>query len=289
MRVNLDSTTDHYHNVPPFAKVDVQRLPRFDGWYSTTSTRQRAVCVGKVHGILAHQQKVYLVTLTHGRWTNDRRSPMQPRVEFNGYRRRKALRLFLDLLRKQPGYAGHLWTTERHKSGALHHHIVVRFSSAWSWRPHVQRWSWRYCGSCNGLDVQDVNKGDGNKVNAYVAKVLSYCSKGIGKEPDYLPFRWWGTSKVVRTVDVPHDLVPDFIATDHVRGRMVKAKVPDEYALHLHARHTAQVEHRTAKRRMLHHTCKRLSSDFRREQKINRLLWETKLHNSRQPAIVWPP
>jgi len=307
MRVRIDSRTDHHHNVAAHINgLDFRKGPTFDGWFTTKRTRQRAVCVGKVHATLAKGQRVYLVTLTHGRWAPDRRSPMQPRKEFNGYRRREALRLFLDNLRKVPGYGGHLWTTERHKSGALHHHVVVRFFSAWSWRKVVQRWSWRYCGSGNGLDIVEVDRGDGHKVSAYVAKVLGYCSKGFGKDEgtpvpdefmgqtikrfvdestgeltdgawDALPFRWWGTSKVVRHWEEPSDEVPPFVPSDHVRGRTVTGKVPDEYAIAGASRRTRAVELDRLKRLKLHRALVKEAAELRKAIRVHKRWWKNRV------------
>jgi len=305
VKVRIDGRTDHHHNVRPHAKVDFRQPPRFDGWFTTKRTRQRAVCVGKVHGNLANGQRVYLITLTHGKWAPDVRSPMQPRPEFTGYRRRKALRLFLDNLRKVDGYAGHLWTTERHKSGALHHHVVVRFTSSWLWRRVVVKWSNKYCGSPNGLDVVEVSKGDGNKVNAYVAKVLGYCSKGLGKEAgvpfaddvlgvpvlnyadavtgevtdggwDALPFRWWGTSKVVRHWEEEMSEAPPFVPSDSVKGRMVTGRVPDHYAISAASMHTRRVEQLRLKNWLLLRALAKERKELRQAQRANRLWWITR-------------
>lgn len=304
--IRIDSRTDHHHNVRPHVDgLDYRRGPTFDGWFTTKRTRQRAVCVGKVHGELAKGQRVYLVTLTHGRWSSERRSPMEPRKEFTGYRRREALRLFLDNLRKVDGYAGHLWTTERHRSGALHHHVVVRFTSAWYWRRVVVKWSHRYCGSPNGLDIVEVMAGDGKKVNAYVAKVLGYCSKGFGKQGgtpcvdefmgtpvkryvdessgelhdgawDALPFRWWGTSKVVRQWEEPLEEVPPFVPGDDVKGRMVTGRVPDWYAIEQASRHTRYVEQRRLANWLLHRALVRERRDFVLMQKANNVWWKSR-------------
>ncbi len=167
--------------------------------FTTKRTRKRFYRVGKVHQALAVEGRSYFVT--HG---------MPP--EYDNEQRRQHFRKWLDRLRKMPGYRGHQWVTEYHDSertspelrGKIHHHAVVRFAQRWNYESGVVRWSERYCKSPNGLDIQAVRTGH---TGAYMAKALGYLNKANGTAAE-LPFRWWGTSRIIRTVrchalDVP--------------------------------------------------------------------------------------
>lgn len=138
--VRVDGTTD-LHNYYPEAwqRRDQQKhVAKSDLTFSTKRTRRTARAVARLHARLSSGQRVYLITHTMDASWDDRD-------------RRVAFRRFLDRLRKVSGYRGHLWTTERHHSGALHHHVAVRFGGFWDYKQCIQRWSCRYCGSVNGL------------------------------------------------------------------------------------------------------------------------------------------
>lgn len=220
------------------------------GLYSTGRSKEVVTCVGKVHELLARseRQSAYFITHTVQPWYYQRSHGWMhpPRVGARWderpevYRRRKLFRLLLDRLRKEPGYLGHLWTTERHQSGHLHHHLIVRFKRSWSFKGCVVAWSKRYTGSVNGLDIEPVRSG---KAGAYLAKAFGYITKDTGI-PDYLPVRWWGTSTVARKWSEDQRdlvLVPN-IVDGGLKYKARCARVPDWMAISGAARLTRDIE-----------------------------------------------
>jgi len=183
------------------------RGAEYSGTYTTGRTKRRFVLLAKVHARLAVGQHSYFIT--HG--MDHTHSEKE---------RRERFRQLLDRLRKLPGYRGHLWVTERHTGdgpcrGMIHHHIILRMAVRWDYTKHVTAWSWKYCDSINGLDIDPVKSAN---VGGYCAKALGYMCKDTGTA-DTLPFRWWGTSKIQRTVEALQDDVPLYREScDKVRG-----------------------------------------------------------------------
>lgn len=243
IHVHLDGRTDQVLN---YVHKE-QRAPtpkRYGGcMYSTKRTKKRFTVCGKVHALLGRTGRAYFVTHT-----------MPP--SYDNKQRREHHRRWLDRLRKEPGYRGHQWVTERHDGsgtrpelrGLIHHHAVVRFASAWNWRSQVQQWSKRYSGSNNGLDIQEVRS---HLVGAYMGKALGYMSKATGGH-DELPFRWWGTSRIVRTVRMRAEDAPIYKVPEWHKGRPAGwqscAHVEDHMALTACARATELRELRKAHR-----------------------------------------
>lgn len=209
-RTNLTTNYAHREDRAPTVKQYGGKM------FSPRRSRRRFYGVGRVHTLLAQRERSYFVTHTMApEWDNDDR--------------RKAFRRFMDRLRKEDGYCGHQWVTELHNSedtsdamhGRIHHHVVVRFSSVWYYGARVQRWSKHYCGSSNGLDIQAIRSS--KHVGGYMGKALGYMTKAL--DTDKLPFRWWGTSRVARSVTM--------------RGRDVPVGVKPEWYKGEAARHTA--------------------------------------------------
>lgn len=165
------------------------------GVYTTKRTGRNARQVARLHARLAHGQRVYLLTHTMA-------------DDWSDTMRRASFRLLLDRLRKLPGNAGQMWSTERHESGKLHHHVVMRHRGFWNYKAVVQKWSQRYCGSPNGLDVSPPRHG---RAAFYATKGFAYTVKSAGTG-DSLPFRWWGTSKVARKAWLPDEDCPTLFA-----------------------------------------------------------------------------
>lgn len=241
-RTNL--TTNYAHREDRAATVK-----QYGGkMFSPRRSRRRFYSVGRVHTLLAKRERAYFVTHTMApEWSNDDR--------------RKAFRRFLDRLRKEPGYCGHQWVTEMHPGetmqGLIHHHVFVRFTSAWMYRDRVQNWSKSYCGSSNGLDIQAVRT---QHVGGYMGKALGYMAKAL--DTDKLPFRWWGTSRVARSVtmrgrDVPVGVKPEWYKGEAVRHTANQcAYAPPHIALAACARLTSANEQRRRHRLRLRHTFK---------------------------------
>lgn len=164
-----------------------------------------------VHAALSVNRYPYLVTYT---------AP----PSWDVFRRRDHFALLLDALRKLPYYLGHIWTTERHKSGLIHQHIYIRFATRWEYAPTVNEWSIRYCGSSNGLDIQPII-GDYVSASNYVAKTLNY----LTKSPILLPssIRWWGTSYIARCVSFsPHSIPTKAVPHGPYNTLMLQAFLP---------------------------------------------------------------
>lgn len=258
LTVRLDGRTDQ-HNYYPEAW---QRRPtgvkgKKDGTrFSTARTRWTALDVSRVHSLIARHtgQRCYLITHTTAPTflPNGGYGPHTPNTL--NHARREAFRLLLDRLRKLPGYRGHFWTTELHPGngpnrGTIHHHCVLRHDGYWAYNAFIRRWSLRYCGSVNGLDVQASCQG--RHAWEYLGKAWSYLraeaylNKETGElEEMILPFRCWGTSKVVRKVKVHPDEValisdPVYLPTKH-RARC--ARIPRYDALARCARSTLDHE-----------------------------------------------
>ena len=183
------------------------------------------MAVRRVHGKLAEQgQKVYLLTHTMDDYADDRM-------------RRAHFRLLLDRIRKLEGYRGHLWAAERHKRGQLHHHCALRLDGYWNYREVVQKWSRQYCCSRNGLDIAPPSKGS---AAGYVMKAFHYIGKGDKDEK--LPFRWWGTSKISRSVNVSDDELPPLLMSVSTKWWPRCAYVSSNWASELCAKATATYE-----------------------------------------------
>lgn len=201
--VRIDGRTNLTNRYAPFPAGKAG--PGGSGQYSTKRTRRTLVNVGKVHTELAkrNQERCYFITHTAAPAWDDRK-------------RRERWRAFVDLLRKIPGYRGHLWVTERHAGGGavdgfIHHHAVVRFSGTWAYAGDIQAWSKRYSGSNNGLEIERVRNT--SKVGAYMAKAVGYITKD--ESGGTLPFRWWGTSDVAREAWTCSDGIPVGMRTEY--------------------------------------------------------------------------
>jgi len=202
--------------------------------YTTTRTASTVRNVARLHTALAVHQFTYLITHT-----------MSDAADM--YLRRKMFRRLLDRIRKLPGYQGSMWTTERHKTGHLHHHLVLRTDKRWNYVPCIVSWSQRYCGSPNGLDVSDPLE-ESNAAH-YGVKAFGYAAKGVG-EADVLPFRWWGTSKLKRKVRVPDCDIPMMYAIA-ARTRFPQcARLPRAWAVHACAQATHRFEMCRQRRRI---------------------------------------
>lgn len=226
--VTIDGRTD-LHNYYPEAwqKRDyVKPHRRTEFRYTTKRTHVTAKAVATVHSHLAAGQWCYLVTHTTPPDFLFCVAKVGQRPLTLEHHQRSAFGAFLDRLRKEPGYCGHMWTCERHKSGQLHHHVAIRFRHRWNYAPLVVQWSQRYCGSVNGLDVSFEDKG---KAAQYVVKAFWYAAKSLG-EGDDLPFRWWGTSKIARSVKLADHELPQLfsVASRHPWAKC--ARVPGEWA-----------------------------------------------------------
>jgi len=230
-RVTMTGKTDFHSSYPEsWQRRDFTRGGgNYNGLFTTKRTARNAKAVAHIHGRLAHGQRVYLITHGMSNAWGDRE-------------RRGRFRLFLDRLRKEPGYLGHMWTTERHVSGRIHHHCVARFNGFWDFRTKVQGWSMRYCASTNGLDIRPPKevKVDGQAA-IYAVKGFWYSIKGQGTE-DALPFRWWGTSKVSRSVVVPYDDMPTLFSLASVNRWPKCAYVSQRWAVEMCALETRQLE-----------------------------------------------
>lgn len=219
--VRHDGRLPELHNKYPesWQRRDIHRTPKSkSGLYTMQRTAKEARNVAWLHAAIAELtgQRVYLITHTSSpNWLGPRRAVGMKRNAMHV--RRESFRLFLDRLRKMPGYRGHYWTTEIHpgegeNAGTIHHHIAARFSGFWNYRNDIQRWSARYCGSNNGLDVRPPSKRAG--AYAYLGAAHSYLTKDpVDKStgeviPLELPFRCWGTSSVTRTVRELNDAIP---------------------------------------------------------------------------------
>lgn len=261
--VRIDGRTDLHNYYPEsWQRNDYQRGQRNGATvYTTRRTRSRALSVARLHAKLAEGQRVYLLTFTMnlGEWD---RTPLSDGL------RRHAFRVFLDNFRKTPGLAGFMWTTERHKSGLIHHHVVARFTQYWDYTRVIKRWSLRYCGTPNGLDVAPPkDKG----AAFYTCKGFKYATKNFAQdtevhvyersdgqevrcrvdtntgelkesEPDELAFRWWGTSKVVRQFEVPDDELPVLFSYASGNQWAKCARVPTDWAIAQASRLTRQEE-----------------------------------------------
>jgi len=229
--VTMTGKTDLHNYYPEsWQRRDSKKSPRnYNGLFTTKRTARNAKAVAHIHARLSYGQYVYLVTHTMRSVWSDRE-------------RRGRFRLLLDRIRKEPGYVGHMWTTERHASGKLHHHCVCRFSSTWDYASKVQAWSVRYCASTNGLDIKPP-KGPkiGQQAAIYVAKGFWYGIKGQGTD-DALPFRWWGTSKVIRSVKVADDDLPTLFSLSSVKRWPKCAYVSARWAVELCALASREIE-----------------------------------------------
>jgi len=216
MVVELDGRTDQHNWYPEAGRFDRAKMPRggASGAYTLKRSARSLRSVLDLHGSMAARGSAYFVTLTS--------SP-----SWSAQARRDGMRLFLDRVRKCPGYMGHVWVTELHGGiglnawhggpqwdgvqlrrcsvhllrltrrsnfGTIHHHVLLRFAgTGWVYRNKVVEWSKRYTGSVNGLDVRRIAKGS---VTYYMSKVTRYMRKA--DQHHALPFRWWGTSRLAR-------------------------------------------------------------------------------------------
>lgn len=196
------------HNFYPesWRKADRPKRPakRSSPLCTVTRTKDRARRIAEVHATIAkyRNERVYLATHTTAPdWVGMRGPSEVPRHKQINHRRREAFSKFLDRLRKEPGFRGCFWVTELHEGergkgsnlGTIHHHAVIRFSGFWNWRPLVQQWSWKYCGSSNGLDIADPVPG--KQAYRYLMGAWKYLD--LDHEAQ-LPFRWWGTTRIAR-------------------------------------------------------------------------------------------
>jgi len=106
----------------------------------------------------------------------------------------------------------------------------------WDYTKVVKRWSKRYCDSVNGLDIQPPKGGD----SWGYGEAFGYL--GDNDLGDKLPFRWWGTSKVVRSVKVADEDLPPLIAQVQNNWWPHCARVSYQWAVHLCASATAERE-----------------------------------------------
>jgi len=224
IRVNVTGKTN-LHNYYPEAWRRADKTKRgptvYGRCYTTRRTARSAKAVAHVHARLSYGRHVYLLTHT----MNDAASEKV---------RRRMFRKLLDRVRKLPWFLGYMWTTERHIRGQLHHHLVLRMARRWDYTRIVVSWSQRYCGSPNGLDIAlpPTVRGTDGDAAIYAAKGFWYSIKGIGSE-DELPFRWWGTSRVVRNVEVSQQDLPTVFSAATVKPWPVCAYVSARYAIEL--------------------------------------------------------
>lgn len=146
---------------------------------------KRLARIALINAALSKYYHCYLITTTHP-------------LDWGIMQRRKALNELLDVIRKDVDVVGYVWATERHSKGEskgkIHHHLFVRCAERWDYRKVVVKWSKRYCGSPNGLDIRH----RGAEGALYSGKMARYVGKdGTG----LLPFRHWGSSKVVKQVE----------------------------------------------------------------------------------------
>lgn len=187
------------------------------GEYTTKRTARTLLAVAKVHARVATGEWVYLITHTMSDAADEKL-------------RRRMFRKVLDRVRKLKDYAGHMWTTERHKSGQLHHHLCLRMYSYWDYSRVIKSWSMRYTGSVNGLDVSTPpGIGESRAVN-YAAKAFFYAVKR-GPSGDKLPFRWWGTSKIARKFRCADDDLPVLFTAASSNSWPKCAMVPRQWAV----------------------------------------------------------
>lgn len=215
------------------------------GLFSTRRTWRTARDVVRIHARIAQSEWTYLVTHTMSDAAND-------------VLRRKMFRKLLDRVRKLAGYAGHFWTTERHVRGQLHHHLVLRMREEWRYRSYILSWSQRYCGSSNGLDVKP--QFGGSRAVSYAGKAFFYACKEAKDRKDVLPFRWWGTSKVVRSVRCSDDELPPLLSMASANRWRKCAYVSSAWATALCAQRTERYEWRRILRRRRLHLRRRIKS-----------------------------
>jgi len=191
-----------------------------NGTYSTVRTASKARAVARLHKRVADNGEwVYLITHTMSDAAGDDL-------------RRKMFRRFVDRIRKLEHFAGYMWTTERHKRGQLHHHLVLRMRKPWQYRKVIVGLSMRYCGSVNGLDVSDHGCA-GSRGVAYASKGFAYACKDAAERKDKLPFRWWGTSRIRRSVRVADELLPPLLAMASANNWVKCAYVSSQWAVSL--------------------------------------------------------
>jgi len=233
--VHMSGKTDLHNRV----RLNYQSKPPRGGCggsFSTVRTWQTAKQVVRLHARVAQGEWTYLVTHTMSDAADD-------------ILRRRMFRKLLDRVRKLVDYAGHMWTTERHRRGQLHHHLAVRFRSPWKYRTYIQSWSKRYCGSVNGLDVSP--QYGATRAFGYAGKAFFYACKDAKERKDTLPFRWWGTSKIVRKVRCSDQELPPLLAMAS-KTRWVKcAYVSSAWATYLCAQRTERLEWRRICRKRL--------------------------------------
>lgn len=199
--VSLTGKTDLHNYYPEsWQRRDQQRPPRKHSTsFNARRSRPVIVAVCKVHQLIARHacEKVYLITLTTAPdYIGPRRMVGTPAPTIH-QRRNTSLRLFVDRIRKEPLYRGHIWGAELHpgdgpNGDTVHYHIAVRMQSYWDYRNSVKRWSKRYCGSSNGLDISPPRSR--SKAWWYFSRASHYALKGDVT----LPTRTWSTSRIMR-------------------------------------------------------------------------------------------
>jgi hypothetical protein len=105
----------------------------------------------------------------------------------------RALRGFIDALRKQIKF--YIWITEKHKSGKIHFHVAIVTEKLFVAKRFIQKWSIKYCGSVNGMNVTE-HYNDGIY---YVIKDIIKTNEQKNLE---MNVRLWGSSRVPKYVDI---------------------------------------------------------------------------------------
>lgn len=230
-------------------RVDYQSKPPRGGCageYTTKRTGRTLRAVTHVHARVAQGEWVYLITHTMSDAADE-------------HVRRRQFRKVLDRVRKLKDYAGHLWTTERHASGHIHHHLCLRMLAYWDYARVIRSWSMRYAGSPNGLDISARSNGLGeSRAVFYAAKAFFYAAKRAGVD-DKLPFRWWGTSKIARQFRAADEDLPVLFTAASANSWPKCAMVPRQWAVVGCAKATERYEWvrrcerlRTLRRRVKH-------------------------------------
>jgi len=160
----------------------------FDGWYTYRRSRKKVqAALDQLNELYTLTGHAYLHTWTASQWfaPDDR-----TRVE--------NWRMYVDRFRKGTGLRAYVWCTEWHSGGGpvtglKHFHMVSVHDGEWDYRKDVLRWSWLYCGSPNGLQVEKVRKS------------VYYGAKYIAKEassanPNRSRSRLWACGGLVRAM-----------------------------------------------------------------------------------------
>jgi len=194
--VHMDGRTDQTINYSDNCDRSKILKSYSHGIYTMKRSKKKLIAVLKVHSYGMPHSFNYFIT--HG----------MP-VKYNNKERRAKFRMFLDLIRKEKNFLGYVWVTEMHKGlngtpemkDKIHHHMVLKFSEPWNYKKNkrIVELSQRYSGSINGLDAEPI-KGNPNEILKYMMKTLYYMVKDLNNEP--LPFRWWGSSRIVRSVEI---------------------------------------------------------------------------------------